>query len=101
MLHDVSVLTAFADELSKIAASHGAMNVLSARKGTRPIRVSKLLEKEKAGTLWKQTSFESAQVTGPSRRMVEGEMQDLPPDVANSYRWEKLHEQESTSRVCR
>lgn len=75
--------------MQKIAASHGSMRVLSSRSGTRPIRVAKLLEKEKAGTLWKRTSFEGIPVEMQARRTVQADMSDLPADVANPYRWEK------------
>ena len=48
------MLSAFVDELAKIASAHGRMHVPKAREGRRPISVSTLLEKDKKGTLFKR-----------------------------------------------
>jgi hypothetical protein len=46
---------AFLDELTKIAVSRDRLNVVAqSRTGVRPISVDKLLEKDKAGTLFKK-----------------------------------------------
>jgi hypothetical protein len=47
-------LAAFADELGKIAAAHGLNVISKSRKGSRPISVSKLLQKDREGTLRKR-----------------------------------------------
>jgi hypothetical protein len=58
---DLSTVTlaAFADELEKIGVSHGLTHVSKGRKGARPISVTRLLEKDKAGTLWKKKHADS------------------------------------------
>lgn len=54
-----STLEAFADELSKIAASHGLNVVSKTRTGSRPISVSRLLEKDREGSLLKKKHADS------------------------------------------
>lgn len=49
-----TMLEAFADELSKIAASHGLTVVSKTRTGSRPISVDRLLEKDREGSLRKK-----------------------------------------------
>lgn len=45
------MLAAFQDELQKISASHGMRVISKTRKGSRPISVARLLEKDRDGTL--------------------------------------------------
>lgn len=48
------LLSAFSDELSKIAASSGLAHVSKGRIGSRPISAAKLLAKDKDGSLYKK-----------------------------------------------
>jgi len=50
---DGKVLSAFYDELSKIAFAESHMYITKSREGRRPISVDKLLDKDKRGELYK------------------------------------------------
>jgi hypothetical protein len=49
------MLLACSDELLKIAATRASMTVAQSRLGRRPMRVATMLQKEKDGTLFKQS----------------------------------------------
>jgi hypothetical protein len=66
------MFASFVDELTKIAASHGAMNIPKARSGIRPMSVDTLLRKEKDGTLWKQADSQG------NPQNVRGDSSDDP-----------------------
>jgi hypothetical protein len=58
------LLSAFSDELSKIAASHGLTHVSKSRRGTRPISVARLLAKDNDGSLRKtKTALSASDIT--------------------------------------
>lgn len=49
--------SAFLDELQKLGASKGRLNISKSRTGTRPISVANLLKKDNAGTLHKKAGL--------------------------------------------
>ena len=57
---DQVTLSAFADELQKVAASHGLSHISKGRIGSRPISAAKLLAKDKAGTLYRKKHADAA-----------------------------------------
>ena len=68
------LLSAFSDELSKIAASHGLTHVSKGRIGSRPISAAKMLAKDKAGTLYKKKLGDAA----GAPQDVRGDSKDDP-----------------------
>lgn len=52
------MLSAFLDEMEKIAVSHGGMHIPKERSGRRSMTVTKLLERDKKGTLIKRADSE-------------------------------------------
>ncbi len=78
-------LTAFFDELYKIAASSERLAVPKSRSGRRPISVDTLLKKENDGTLFKKAFIQGYEDfgTGMSKKMKRGEVPSrdaLPPN---------------------
>jgi hypothetical protein len=65
------LLEAFADELEKIAISHGRWTVPKSRSGRRPISVSNLLKKEKDGSLYKRATLEDPRMKRRLERLLE------------------------------
>jgi len=53
-------MSAFSEELSKLAAAKGKMSIPQSRKGRRPMKVDTMLKKEKDGSLYKYTKMGSA-----------------------------------------
>lgn len=82
-------LVGFLDELEKISAAHGRMRLSKSRSGRRPISVSRLLKKEKDGTLWKGASLLEALNNAYDRYYREAglkvaDSQGNPQDVRGS-----------------
>ena len=78
------LLSAFSDELSKIAASSGLAHVSKGRIGSRPISAAKMLAKDKAGTLYKKKLGDAA----GAPQDVRGDSKDDPGRLTSQARRE-------------
>lgn len=72
---DDVVLSSFLAELEKLSASKGRLAIPKSRSGRRPISVSKMLEKDKANTLFKKQSNDN----GVQYKSVGAMRADLEP----------------------
>jgi len=73
-------MSAFSEELSKLAAAKGKMSVSQSRVGRRPMKVDTMLKKEKEGSLYKYTKMGSvwAKLAGAvGVEMVDGKKRIL------------------------